>query len=100
MATWPFDNIISTRTMFLGAPLYDGAGLGSRNVANVFDMTSMLIGSGITTPNLDAIYIGWNSLPSLQNNVPFGASAQYSAGTAATARAIIIANFNWTIVDD
>ena len=52
----------------------------------------------LSDPLGDATVIG--SYGSLKSNVPFGVSAQYSAGTPATNRASIVSAYSWIITDD
>jgi len=49
--------------------------------------------------NYDALLIGWNNLPSLQNNVEFYVYPfEYCSGE--TARQNIINDYGWTFVGD
>jgi hypothetical protein len=65
-------------------------------------MNSMLTNCGINQTNYESLLVGWNSLPSLQSNVQFGASGrQYQIGSASDiARSNIIASYSWTITGD
>jgi len=60
-------------------------------------MQYMFSGANLSTANYDAILIGWNNLPSLQNNVTLDSSAHYCQGE--TARNNIISTYSWTIND-
>lgn len=86
--------------MFRLCPLFEANNLGLWDVSNVINAQLMFDGVTLPTANYDSLLIGWDSLPSLQNNVTFsGGGSQYSAGAAATARANIVSTFNWTITD-
>jgi len=65
-------------------------------------MTSMLDNCGMNQSKYEALLVGWNSLPSLQPNVQFGANGrQYQIGSAAdTARSNIIGTYSWIISGD
>jgi hypothetical protein len=67
--------------------------------SNVTTATGMLNNAGLSTANLDALYISLNS-QILQSGVSFSAgTTQYSAGAPAAARANIISTYGWTITD-
>jgi surface protein len=71
--------------------------LGSWQVGNVTNMQYMFLNTNLSTANYDAILIGWNSRPSLQNNVTLSSPAHYCQGE--TARSNIISTYGWTIND-
>jgi len=72
-------------------------------------MLSMFVNITLSTTNYDAILIYWeNELQTAFPNgvgytptisITFGGSQYTGGGTAATARASLINNFNWTIID-
>ena len=76
--------------------------IGSWDVSNVTNMDSMLDSCGMSQINYESLLVGWNSLPSLQFNVQFGASGrQYQIGSPSDiARSNIIASYSWTITGD
>jgi hypothetical protein len=62
-------------------------------------MQFMFSGVTLSTNNYDGMLVSWSQL-SLQSSVVFNAgNSQYSAGTAGTARQLIIDTFGWTITD-
>lgn len=126
IGSWDVSSVINMSSMFNGATQFNQP-IGSWNVSNVTNMDSMFrlansfnqnIGSwnvtGVTnfslfmfgktftnysTINLDAIYNGWSSLPSLQSgiNINFG-TIKYTAGSSA-GKAILTGTYLWTITD-
>jgi surface protein len=122
---WNVGNVTNMQQMFNGATQFNQP-IGSWNVSNVTNMSNMFgsvgfnqnIGSwnvtGVTnfngfmngktfsdysTTNLDAIYNGWSSLPTLTSgiNINFG-TIKYTAGSSA-GRAILTGTYGWTIID-
>jgi hypothetical protein len=71
--------------------------LGNWHVDNVISMTDMFTDSALSRDNYDAILIGWNSRPSLHNNITLDSPAHYCASD--TQRANIISTYSWTIND-
>jgi outer membrane autotransporter protein len=63
-------------------------------------MTDIFYGVTLSTPNYDALLIGWDALE-LQNNVTFnGGNSKYTTGSVASiARANIISTDSWTFTD-
>ncbi|MEI9917462.1 MAG: BspA family leucine-rich repeat surface protein [Bacteroidota bacterium] len=94
---WNVANVTNMANMFSGARAFN-QNIGNWEVGLVTDMTDMLVASGISTDYYDAILISWAALPSLQDNVPFGASSNYYC-LGESARASIIASHNWVISD-
>ncbi|MFP2997348.1 BspA family leucine-rich repeat surface protein, partial [Spongiivirga sp. MCCC 1A20706] len=94
---WNLSNAVTTEQMFDGASNFD-QDLGNWDVGNVSNMNNMFRGVTLSSQNYDGLLIGWNSLPSLQNNITldFGSST-YCAG--ASARANLINTYNWSITD-
>ncbi|MCK4826101.1 BspA family leucine-rich repeat surface protein, partial [bacterium] len=74
----------------------DLSGWDITNMANLF---SMFYKATLSTANYDALLIGWEA-QAVKDNVTFhGGYSKYSVGAAATARANLIADHNWTITD-
>ena len=96
LSSWDTADVVSTVGMFSNATSFN-QNLGTWNVGNVTNMTDMFTNSALSSTNYDSILIGWNNLPSLQNNVTLHSPAIYCAG--ATARSNIIATHTWTIND-
>jgi surface protein len=127
LSGWNTSNVTTMRTMFSNATLFNQP-IGSWNVSGVTDMYQMFnsatafnqdIGSwnvsGVTdftgfmsnksfsnfsATNLDSIYNGWSSLPSVKPSISinFGTIKYTSAGVAG--KAILTGSpYNWVIVD-
>ena len=97
IGSWNVSNVAVMVNTFQGATAFN-QNLGRWNIEKVIFMSSMLDDSGVSVANYDSTLIGWASLPSLQNNVPFGAGGlSYCNGEAA--RDSLINLYNWTITD-
>jgi len=83
-------------SMFSSSPFDQN--LSSWDIGRVATMTAMFSGAGLSQKNYDATLIGWARLPSLQNNVQFDAGDSVYC-TAESARAKLINDYNWTILD-
>jgi len=98
IGSWDVSSATNMNTMFSNTGAFD-QDIGSWDVSGVTNMTNMFLNVTLSTTNYDSLLIGWEAL-TLQNGVSFnGGGSQFSAGAAATARADIISNFSWTIVD-
>ena len=95
IGSWDVSKVTNMNIMFRNASAFN-QNIGSWNVALVTNVQFMLSGTALSTPNYDALLIGWDGID-LQNNLIFfsAGAAQYSAGAGATARANIIATDNW-----
>jgi surface protein len=98
--TWDVSKVVDMGSMFNSCPFNQN--IGNWNVSGVTDFTNFMAGktpSTLSTTNLDAIYNGWSSLPSLQSsiNITFG-SAKYTAGSSA-GKSILQTTYGWTITD-
>ena len=100
VSAWDVSNVISMNNMLLNCTSFD-QDVSAWDVSNVTGMINMFGGVTLSTPNYDALLIGWNSLPSLQSNVNFNAGgSKYTAGGAAeAARTNLATTYNWTITD-
>ena len=95
---WDVSKVTNMEGMFYDASVFN-QNIGSWNVSNVTDMEDMFCDVTLSTANYNALLIGWDALE-LSDNVTFsGGNSKYSYDTAATARANIISNDNWTITD-
>lgn len=98
IGSWDVSKAVNMYYMLAGTTSFD-QNLGSWNVSKVTDMGKMFNGSKLSTTNYDALLIGWNSLPSLRNNVPFDAgNSTYCNG--ASAKTGLATSHNWYITDD
>lgn len=69
------------------------------DVSNITNMQNAFTNTAMTQANYDALLIAW-SAQTVQQNVSFGISAQYTAGGAAeAARNTLVNTYNWTITD-
>ena len=98
--TWDVSKVTNMESMFNNCPFNQN--IGNWNVSGVTNFISFMLGktpSTFSTTNLDAIYNGWSSLPSLQSgiNITFG-SAKYTSGSSA-GKAILQTTYGWTITD-
>lgn len=97
ISAWNVQNVRDMVQMFFGATAFN-QNIGRWNIEKVSSLDDMLDDSGLSIANYDSTLIGWASLPSLQNNVPFGAGGlSYCNGEAA--RDSLINLYNWTITD-
>jgi len=77
----------------------DIIGIEDFNISSMENMSLFLDGIALPTSQYSELLVNYEA-QSVQNNVSFsGGNSQYSAGAAATARAALIADHNWTIVD-
>jgi len=97
ISAWNVSNIINMDSMLRDTAFNQN--IGGWNVSNVTNMTRILRDTNLSTANLDAIYNGWSSLPTLQNNVPFGAGITNYSSAATAGRNILINTYNWAITD-
>ena len=107
-SNWDVSNVIGVDRMFYQTPF-------NKNISG-WDITGITFfndflknSSALSTANYDAILIGWEA--TLQATYPngsgytpiisinFGGAEYTGGGAAATARASLISNFNWTITD-
>ncbi len=97
IGSWDVSSATTMQSMFDNADSFD-QNLGSWDVSNLANMTNMFLGTALSVENYDALLMGWSSLPSLQNGVPFdGGDSQYCDAEAA--RQKLIDDFGWTITD-
>ncbi|MFZ1808692.1 MAG: BspA family leucine-rich repeat surface protein [Cyclobacteriaceae bacterium] len=97
LATWDVSSVTDMRGLFLNATAFNQS-LGSWDIGMVTAMDNMLSGSGLSVLNYDATLIGWEALPSKQNNVNLDALGVFYC-QAASARAALVASNTWVIVD-
>ncbi|MBC2846053.1 BspA family leucine-rich repeat surface protein [Winogradskyella flava] len=97
IGTWDTSNVTQMEFMFRNATSFNQP-LDTWNVGNVIDMDNMLNNSNLSVENYDQTLQAWATLPSLQANVPLGASGiNYCNGEAA--RDSLINTYGWTITD-
>ncbi len=94
---WDVSSVTEMSGMLAGASNFD-QNLGTWNVSNVTNMTSMLFEVTLSLENYDGLLKGWAALPTIPNNVVFGAGDNlYCNG--GNARQSLIDDFGWTITD-
>jgi surface protein len=96
---WNVSNVTNMTRMFQNASAFN-QDCSNWNVSNVTDMSSMFEGSALSPENLDKLYIKWANLPSLQNNVPFGAANTKRTSASTAAKNFIIDTYGWNITDN
>jgi surface protein len=96
---WNPQSVISMSEMFNTALSFD-QDLSGWDITSVSSMFDMFDGVTLSTPNYDALLIGWEG-QSVNNGVTFdGGNSQYTAGgAAATARQALIDDHSWSITD-
>ena len=102
IANWPLSaSSINMTSMFTDALAFN-QNLGSLNIANVTNMTSMLNNCGMSKANYSATLTGWASqAPNIQPNVTLGASGRQYDTPGSASRAILTSSpYNWTITGD
>ena len=100
IGSWNVSNVTNMQSMF-GSGAFN-QNIGSWNVTGVTNFTQFMNGKSFidfSTTNLNAIYNGWSSLPTLQSgiNINFG-TIKYTAGGSA-GKAILQGTYGWTITD-
>jgi surface protein len=101
LSGWDVSNVTIMERMFQNSTSFNQS-IGSWNVTGVTNFLFFMFGktfSNYSTTNLDAIYNGWSSLPTLQPsiNITFG-TIKYTAGSSA-GKAILQGTYGWTITD-
>ena len=93
---WDTGNVTSMSSMFRYASAFNQP-LGLWEVDNVTNMQYMFSNTNLSTDNYDNTLIGWNSRPTLQNNVTLHSPAHYC--NSSSQRANISSTYNWSIND-
>ena len=98
ISSWNTANVSNMRYMFNRAVSFD-RDLSGWNVTSLTDATKMLLKSGLTTPNYDALLIGW-AAQSVHQNVHFNAkNTKFCSLAARNARDTLINTYHWVIID-
>ena len=96
------------RSTFNRAYLFD-QNISSWNINKVSNLDTAFTDASLSLANYNALLVGWEAtlqaeFPngvgySLTPSTTFGSSQYTGGGSAATARASLVSNFNWTITD-
>jgi surface protein len=102
IGSWDVSSVTNMSDMFRSADAFN-QNIGSWNVSNVTNFTGFMTGktaANYSAANLDSIYNGWSSLPSLSPNesISFG-TIKYNASAQAAKDILTNAPNNWTITD-
>jgi len=108
IGSWNVSNVTNMNSMFNSAAAFN-QNIGSWNVSNVTNFSIFMGGklpATFSSTNLDAIYNGWGSLPSvkpnttlpLSTNISFG-TAKYTAASSVKRAVLTSAPNNWIIQD-
>jgi surface protein len=97
---WDVSNVNNMVGMFADSISFN-QNIGGWNVSNVIDMTFFLSNAAsFTSTNLDNIYNGWSTLPSLQSTVTFDAESICYNSSAQAGRDILTNTYGWIITDN
>lgn len=97
IGAWNTLSVLSFNSMFKSATAFN-QDLGSLVIDPLTDAADMFDGVTLSTVNYDALLIGWQGQLH-EDNVTFdGGGSKYSAGAAATARAVLVSD-GWIIAD-
>ena len=108
LSSWNTGSVTSLFYTFRTASSFN-QNLGSWDITNVSTLSNIFKDTALDTSNYDLMLIAWES--SLQTQFPngagylkipaadFGSTKYTGGGSAATARASLVSNFNWTITD-
>jgi surface protein len=100
--SWDVSNVTNMSSMFVFNSAFN-QNIGSWDVSNVSNFTDFMLGKtnlDYSTTNLNSIYNGWSTLPTLQSsiNINFG-TIKYTAGGSAGKAILTGPPNNWTITD-
>jgi surface protein len=99
ISSWNVSKVTDMNAMFQFATAFN-QNIGSWNVSGVTNMNYFLnFANSFTSANLDAIYNGWSTLPSLKPSVNFVADICYDSSASAGRAILTAAPNNWTITD-
>ena len=108
IGSWDVSNVTAMWNAFNGMSSFS-QDISSWNVNKLTNADNFFSNSNLSTLNYDLILIGWEA--NLQTQFPngtgysktpyigFGITKYTGGGSAASARASLISNFNWTITD-
>ena len=96
---WDTSSVTKMNQMFDGAQDFD-QDLGNWNISSLTAAAGMLSGTALTTPNYDALLIGWAAQdPAIQSGVTLSTvPCQYTLA-AQSARDLLTGTYGWSIQD-
>jgi len=98
IANWDFGNVAGFFNGVANATSWN-EDISGWDVTSCTDFITAFLNTSMSQANYDALLIGW-AAQSVQSNVTFGTSAQYTAGGAAeAARNTLVNTYSWTITD-
>jgi surface protein len=99
--TLPTDRTYTMQDMFSGATSFNQP-LGNWNIVSCSNMSGMLNSCGMDINNYSQTLIGWASQPDplIPRNITLGATGRQYTTPGSASRAILIADYNWTITGD
>jgi surface protein len=102
IGSWDVSNVTDMQFMFINAFAFN-QDIGAWNVSNVTNFSDFMTGktaANYSPSNLDSIYNGWSSLPSVQPNLSINFGGIIYTSAAQVGKDILdFAPNNWTIVD-
>jgi surface protein len=98
ISDWDTSNVTTLWSTFEGASSFD-QDISGWDISNVETVSLMFEDAGLSTPNYDALLIGWESQDVHDYMIFDAGDSQYSSGEAAEARLRLIKEHVWTIDD-
>ena len=99
---WNVSNVTNMGSMFAGATAFN-QNIGSWNISGVTNFTNFMASktaANYSTTNLDAIYNGWSSLPSVKPSITITFNTiKYTLASAAGKAILTGPPNNWSITD-
>jgi surface protein len=97
----PTSRTYTMQNMFAGATSFNQP-LGNWNIVSCSDMSGMLNSCGMDINNYSQTLIGWASQPDplIPRNITLGSTGRQYTTPGSASRAILIADYNWTITGD
>jgi surface protein len=97
---WDVSSVTNMSGLFSNCTSFN-SNLSAWDVSGLFAAPGMLTGcTSFSSTNLNALYNGWASLPTLQTGVPFGAPSTCYTSASAASRAILTGTYSWEITDN
>lgn len=97
ISTWNTSSVTDMSSMFAASSAFN-QDLSTWDISQVTDFADVFSDSALSTPNYDAVLIGWSG-QAVQADVPFGATNIRYSCAAEAARQSLIDNNGWIITD-